>query len=125
MRRVMVTGSRDWQDKDVVFGALDREWDKDYDLVIVHGACPTGADAMADEWATINGRPVERYPADWATHGRAAGPKRNQAMIDTKPDALLAFSRDHSRGTEGTLKMAYQVPMLIRVYREESVSTDA
>jgi len=34
------------------------------------------------EWAEANGIEVARFPADWDTHGRAAGPIRNQQMLD-------------------------------------------
>jgi hypothetical protein len=67
-------------------------------LTIVHGACPTGADDMADRIALIWGFGVERYPADWNTHGRRAGFLRNAEMVATKPDVCLAFIKNKSRG---------------------------
>ncbi|MET9346271.1 SLOG family protein [Streptomyces termitum] len=32
-------------------------------MTVVHGTCPTGADALADAWARAHGVPVERHPA--------------------------------------------------------------
>jgi DNA-binding MurR/RpiR family transcriptional regulator len=33
------------------------------------------------------------YPADWEAYGKAAGPIRNQRMLDEgKPDLVIAFS---------------------------------
>lgn len=49
---VVVTGSRDWQDEGKIWTVLDgllAIFGKD--LVIVHGACPRGADFYADQWA--------------------------------------------------------------------------
>ena len=67
---------------------------------IIHGAA-RGADEMAGHWARRNGVTEIAYPADWATHGRAAGPIRNQAMInDQNPDMVLAC-----HGGRGTLDM--------------------
>jgi hypothetical protein len=61
------------------------------DLVIIHGDY-RGADRLADEWAVIRCVLVERYVADWVGLGRAAGPIRNQQMIDEgKPDLVIAF----------------------------------
>ena len=38
-----------------------------------------------------------RKCVDWATHGRAAGPIRNQAMLqEGKPDVVVAFERPHA-----------------------------
>jgi hypothetical protein len=68
----------------------------------VHGACPDGADAVADAWTLASlPRPPERWPAPWAQLGRAAGPRRNQAMVDSRPDEAHAFLREPpvSRGT--------------------------
>lgn len=93
--RILVTGSRDFSDAKVVWGALSEASDADHDLkrfvVIVHGACPTGADAYADSFAAFEGLDVERHPADWAKHGRAAGPVRNAEMVRAGAAACLAF----------------------------------
>lgn len=70
--RVLVTGSRDWQDHWPIVCAF-----RDYILevgvtntfVLVHGACPTGADYLAEK--VVNNIffdwEIERHPADW-TH---------------------------------------------------------
>jgi hypothetical protein len=46
--------------------------------------------------------PVIAMPADWANHGKAAGPIRNRKMLDLKPDLVLAFHADltNSKGTK-------------------------
>ncbi len=60
-------------------------------IKIIHGACPTGADRVADAWAKRNMMPVKSFPADWDQFGKGAGPRRNQQMVDTKPNYCLAF----------------------------------
>jgi hypothetical protein len=42
VKAVIVSGSREWTDEDALFEAIA---DEDPD-VIIHGDCPTGADAM-------------------------------------------------------------------------------
>lgn len=69
------------------------------DVTVVHGAAP-GADSEAGQAAEILGLRVEKYPADWATHGKAAGPLRNQQMLDTGIDLVIAFP-----GGRGTADM--------------------
>lgn len=93
--RILVTGSRSWTDRDALewqLGVAVREAElQGRGVVIVHGACPEGADAMADEVAIANGWKVERHRANWRKHGRGAGFRRNEEMIATCPDLVLAF----------------------------------
>lgn len=88
--RVLVTGSRDWLDHLCVHDELSElDMASPTSITVVHGACPTGADAAADAWA-IKWGDVERYPADWR-QGRKAGPLRNVAMVAAGADLCLAF----------------------------------
>ena len=87
--RVLVCGGRNFDDRKLLDWALEPF--KSSETVIIHGAA-AGADHMASVWAKAHGIPVERYPADWKKHGKAAGPIRNQRMIDEgKPDLVIAF----------------------------------
>lgn len=60
-------------------------------IILMHGACPTGVDLVVDKWAERNLIPVKRFPADWDKHGKAAGPIRNQQMVDKGPSYMIAF----------------------------------
>lgn len=108
--RVLVTGSRDWEDQAAVRTALTAAWRAaGQPLIVVHGACPTGVDAFADEWAVEHGFAgieVERHPADWSVGGRSAGPLRNQAMVAAGAWRVLAFVRHHSPGATGCVLAA-------------------
>lgn len=77
-RRVLVTGSRSWEDRRVIRDALAEVWDRD--AVLVSGACPTGADALCEACWTHWGGQVERHPADWKQFGRRAGFQRNAEL---------------------------------------------
>jgi hypothetical protein len=64
-----------------------------------------GVDYEGRLWAKDNGILVCRYDADWATHDRAAGPIRNQAMVDDA-DALLLIWDGKSRGSADVKRRA-------------------
>lgn len=120
--RVLVCGGRDYADKDKVWQALDgvfpiSEPDAYGNYLpvgtLIHGACPTGADHLADEYAVVNWLDLKRFPADWTAHGKAAGPIRNQRMLDEgKPDLVVAFPG--GRGTADMVRRARQsgVPVM-------------
>jgi hypothetical protein len=79
-----------------------------------------GADSLAVRYAEQYKCPVEKFPALWDVHGRAAGPIRNQLMLDEgKPDLVLAFPG--GRGTAHMIDIAEKAG--VEVHRiEQSVS---
>ncbi len=116
MRRVIVTGARNWPDPDAVRAALDIQLSAG-EFVLVHGECPTGADAHATQWWIDRGHPgkLERHPADWRHHGRAAGPIRNQQMVDAGADLVLAFPLASSRGTIDCVRRARRAAVPVHI----------
>lgn len=74
-------------------------------VTILHGACSTGVDRVAQAWAERHMMGIKRRPAKWNTFGKAAGPKRNQEMVDMKPDYCLAFP-SNGTGTADCAKRA-------------------
>lgn len=110
--RLLVCGGRDFVDRGKLNMALDRIHATRRIDVLIHGAY-RGADTLADEWAARNGIKREPYPADWNL-GPAAGPQRNQRMIDEgKPDGVLAMPGQ--RGTADMIRRAASAG--IRVWR--------
>lgn len=91
MTRVIVCGGRDYRNRHHVFEVLDSLRAERGLHVVIHGAA-TGADQEAEVWATVRGLSRHRFPAQWEKHGKAAGPIRNQQMIDKgRPDFVVAF----------------------------------
>ena len=66
---ILVTGSRNWVDEDTVHRALREQIEPHppHDVIVRHGACPTGADAIADRLvrAFWPDAVLDRRPADW------------------------------------------------------------
>jgi YspA, cpYpsA-related SLOG family len=124
--RILVTGSRHWKNRRFVNTVLDAIGEAyGYgQLVVVHGHCPTGADRFADDWAAANrarGVVVERHPADWTNLGRAAGPVRNEEMVQTHPDLTLAFLTPDSRGTKDCVRRAEREGLRVRRFHSSEV----
>jgi hypothetical protein len=100
-KRVIVTGSRDWEAVPPIHGILWKLYDeaqrKDQSFIVVHGDCPSGADLIAKQWvlgAQAVGHPRlthEPHPAEWDQYGRTGGPRRNREMVELGADLCLAF----------------------------------
>lgn len=104
--RILITGSRDWWDRDKIRQVL-RDVDDKYahlqplvPLTLVSGACPRGADRMCEEIAQSLGWKIERHPADWKRFRGGGGPRRNQKMVDLGFSLAFAFRMPDSHGTQ-------------------------
>lgn len=113
--RILITGSRTWTDEDAIsraiFGVAQYGTKPGFlnycqDITVVSGACPKGADAMAEQIAESAGMNVERHPADWNTHGKRAGFLRNAEMVALGADVCLAFIKNGSKGATHTANLA-------------------
>lgn len=99
MNKIIVTGGRDYNDKEKVYAVLDN---LDPEIVI-HGNC-SGADTISKMWAIEKGKTQIPYPYP-SKYGRAGGPIRNKQMCTEHPDAVLvAFPG--GRGTANCIKEA-------------------
>lgn len=120
-RRYIITGCRDFADKAlverVITDLVSEGHRRSERTVVVHGACPTGADAFADEVAKRLLRRgfdvvVEAHPADWQ-EGPAAGPKRNRKMAELGAYRCVAFWDGESAGTLSAIREAVRARILV------------
>jgi hypothetical protein len=130
--RILVCGGRDFENKGLLYETLDNiclnrglitPMDKDGNwlpdkLVIVHGAAK-GADVMAGDWACVNWVAWEAYPADWAEDGIRAGVIRNQKMLDTGIDLVVAVPTKNSRGTYDMINRAKKAGVEVMVIKPD------
>lgn len=118
--RLLVCGSRDWTNKEIIKKEILELQKNNRIEVIIHGGC-RGADLLSGVVAYELQIPIEEYPADWKGDGKAAGPKRNQRMLDEgKPDFVLAFHDDinESKGTKDMVLRAKKAGVTFKVVKE-------
>lgn len=110
--KVLVCGGRGYKDVSRVFNTLfDLHRSTPIACLIEGGAL--GADEWAAVWADNVGVERQKFKADWAALGKAAGPLRNQRMIDEgKPDLVVAFPG--GRGTADMVRRARKANIPIR-----------
>lgn len=120
MLRILVTGSRDFGNYNVVSRALVvaietliKNNPDDKEIVVVHGGA-RGADTLADDFVLrsalfMTGKGYrlrsEKHRADWNKYNKAAGPIRNQEMVDLGADICLKFIK-HGAANTGTTDCA-------------------
>lgn len=99
--RVLVCGGRDFSDETAVINALFRLEEEHGDFTeVVHGGA-RGADILAGKFARLRRASEIIFRANWKRDGKAAGPLRNQRMLnETKPSLVIAFP-----GGRGTADM--------------------
>lgn len=106
MRKIAIVGSRDFGTVNhIAKGTTEALVDQlqPDDVVISGGAA--GVDTWAADHARARGLAVEVFPADWRTHGRAAGPIRNGQIV-AAADLVYAVWDGKSRGTQDTIRKA-------------------
>lgn len=107
--RLLICGSRGWHNPEPIEAVIENyrkiAEDNDESLTVIEGDA-AGADRLAKHIARRKRIDVITEPAQWNVHGKAAGPIRNQKMLDEhKPDAVYAFrSTGKSNGTDDMVR---------------------
>lgn len=111
--RILVTGSREWDQRSIVEGALRNEYERvrayglldelgTPDAVLVHGDAK-GLDRMAEQiWLSATFCRVDPWPADLFPDPLT----RNQFMVDQGADICLAFALKWASGTGACARAA-------------------
>ena len=116
---VLVAGSRTFTNKDRLAEILAEQVGAD-DIIVEGGA--RGVDLMAREWAESHGRKFLEFAADWKKYGRAAGPKRNDAMtafIAENGGKAVYIWDGESKGTKQCILSARKQGIPVRIYLEK------
>lgn len=113
MFKVIVAGTRSFDDYELLRAKMDRLLSRRRDVVIVSGTA-RGADQLGERYAAEKGLPIKRFPADWNTYGKSAGYRRNAEMAEYA-DAAVVFWDGKSRGSKHMIDLARAKGLAVRV----------
>lgn len=120
--RVLICGDRGWTNAQLIHDKLNELAQGHLDKIdcVIDGMAH-GADHLGYVVAAQLGIATRRFPANWNKYGRAAGPIRNQQMLDEgQPDLVLAFHNDltNSKGTKDMVNRARKAGVQVEVITE-------
>ena len=118
MLRIVIAGSRSFDDYELLEVTLDDVIDSADDEVELVSGHAKGADLLAERYATENNMPIQVIKPDWKSYGRAAGPIRNRQMLDYAQEAaplVVAFWDRKSKGTKNTIDTARSMGIPVKV----------
>lgn len=112
--KVIIAGSRNFTNYQKLKKECTLFLQEQTDIQIVSGCHYKGADKLGIQYANEKSLEVIKFPAEWNTYGKAAGPKRNKEMA-IFADALIAFWDGKGRGTKNMIQLAKQKGLRIKV----------
>lgn len=121
--RILITGSRTWSNEAVIENEIatvmyeNKVGASCYVTLVVGGA--RGADQIAQKYGEEAGMHIELHAADWDRYGKAAGPIRNQEMVDSGADICLAFIAPGSKGARDCADRAKKAGIEVREFYSE------
>ncbi len=118
--RIIVAGGRDFQDYpllehelDIIIGGMP--WNN---MTFISGTAK-GADQLGEKYAEERKLNVRRFPANWNTYGKAAGPIRNAQMAKYASEGtkgiLVAFWDGKSKGTKNMIQEARNKDLIVKI----------
>ena len=112
-KTVLICGSRNWTNQAAIW---DRIRNLPLESTIITGGA-RGADSIAANGAEYFGLASRVIPANWDRYGKRAGFLRNLQMLDEKPDLVIAFQKDGSKGTQHTIDEAMKRGIPVEIQR--------
>lgn len=123
--RILVCGSRDFGDRELLNAKLNEIKDRlgDTPMRVIAGAA-RGADTLAAQWAASRNIPCDEYPADWERYGKSAGYRRNEQMLNEgNPHLVVAFPQGEARGTRMMMDIAAKASVAVEEVDPRSRNT--
>ena len=120
MMRIVIAGSRRFEDYALLEPTLDRILNEQTDAIELISGHAKGADLLAEKYAKENELPIHIIKPDWKTYGQVAGPIRNRQMLDYAKEEsplVVVFWDGKSRGTKNTIGTAKSLGIAVKTVR--------
>ena len=114
--RVIVAGSRGFNNRQLAFFTLDALYAKYPEQWEVVSGTARGADLIGEEWARLRQIDIKRMPAKWDQYGRSAGYRRNVEMAEYATHCLV-FWDGVSRGTKHMIDIAREHSLPVKIIK--------
>lgn len=117
--RIIVAGSRTFNDYDLLESTLSDYLKENNNVTIISGAAK-GADQLGERFARKYRYNLKYFPAQWDMYGKSAGPIRNRKMAEYAAEergVLFAFWDGKSRGTKSMIDLAKKYGLEVHVVR--------
>ncbi len=134
MKKIIIAGSRNFNDYEVLKNELDRLFDEPF-IVVSGGA--KGADSLGEQYAGEKGYQIERYLPKWndlnvkncvikynsyGAYNALAGHNRNQEMLDVvlnNADGgyIIAFWDGKSKGTQNMIDIGNRAGLPVYILK--------
>lgn len=114
MYKVIVAGGRQFSNYELLKQSLTHVLKERLPNVEIVCGKARGADTLGEQYAKELGLPVKYFPADWNTHGRAAGYRRNKEMA-IYSDACVVFWDGISKGSKYMIDLAKERELPTRI----------
>jgi len=111
--KIIIAGGRSFKDYKKLHQVCTKILSQQNEIEIVSGTA-NGTDKLGEKFATDNGFPIKKFPANWDKFGKSAGYRRNAEMAEYA-DALIAFWDKKSRGTQHMINLAKRANLKIRI----------
>lgn len=112
-----MAGGRDFNDYQRLSKVMDHVLSqRDNDEVEIVSGGARGADSLGERYAKDNNLKLKIFPADWDSHGKAAGHIRNKQMAEYATHLVL-FWDGKSKGSANMLETAKKIGLIYRVMR--------
>ena len=115
MIKVIVAGSRNFNNYELLRNKLDKILANKKDVEIVSGTAK-GADKLGERYANEHNYKIAKFPAKWEVYGKRAGYARNKEMSEYA-DCCVVFWDGVSKGSKHMIDLAIEQNLQLRVIK--------
>lgn len=118
MTRIIVAGSRGFNDYQILRKTLDSIIENINDEIEIVSGTARGADKLGELYAYDNNLLLKRFPADWNLYGKRAGYLRNKQMAEYAAEETgmaVVFWDGESRGSKHMIDLAEKCGLIVKI----------